>query len=1138
MGFYFGFGKRVRLVFAGAMGWWLFAGVALAGAGVEAGSVADRTAVTGGAKVRVGSSGWKVWSASEETAVAMRAQGLVPSLFRVASGAFFAAHRERAAEFDGVFLQGPALVIRLGLGREFLRSGALTDEVLEDLSWQVIGAFDEWPDLREFHVVARELEDPDGVYRTLPSYLPKFDASVLRKEEAGEAGISRKPLVRRDRRPAGVPQGALTGKLIFFSQCHGWLDYGGSRGWDTQRGITNGIVEDFVNPEGADQYLLRYLRNAGADFFTVKESDLNNDMVIVDEGDGAAFPGNGSYVESGDPSLFLDSGQSAFLNFQAPYANGTNPFSGGTARLIQTAATETARATWTPNLPADGFYNVYVSYTRDGANRASDAHYIVLHAGGESHFRVNQERHGWTWVFLGRFYFKAGSDSNRGAVVLANDSAELGETVSADAVRFGGGMGDVLGAYTGVVSGHPRWEEGAKTHTQFLGAPSSVYAGDVTARSKYAAWENFAGLDDSLYVSWHSNAFDGTVRGTSSYIYSSNPPDGSYDTTQAAPGSVELMNLIHDEMINDFRQGWEAGWANRGYRSAYFGEINPAYNNEMPSALLEVAFHDNATDAEQMKDPRWRNLLARAIYQGMVKYYAQRDGIPVKLLPEPPRAPEAHATGTSSVRVTWEPPVTDAGGLYGDPAQSYLVYRSDNGYGFDEGTPATGTALDIFGLVPGSIVYLRVAAVNEGGVSFPTETLAVKLPAAGTQSRLLLVNGFDRLDKYLLVNQYEADLGGTVQRMFLDRMNSFDYVIQHAEAMRGLDLSFDSASNEAVLAGRPLLSTAVYRAAFWILGEESTADETFSSSEQSLVQNWLQAGGNLLVTGAEIGWDLDNLGSASDQAFYNSWLWSAYVQDDAGVYAAEGEAGSILDGVSAVAFDDGTHGTYDVNYPDVIDPLGSGSRCMTYTGTSFGACVQVDTGTYRVVNIGFPFETIYSASKRGEVMTRVVSFLAPPLPTPTVTATPTGTGTATRTATRTPTWTGTATRTPTWTGTATRTPTGTLPPTRTWTSTVTPTAMGFTPSATPTSTPPGATASQTAIPSPPGATLTPTRTRTPQPGASATATPSPAAATLTPTATGTPSTRSVPALPWWPWSLVFLMVVCLIPEISSRIDGV
>jgi len=142
--------------------------------------------------------------------------------------------------------------------------------------------------------------------------------------------------------------------------------------------------------------------------------------------DGSGSPDNGTYVESGDGGAFTASGQEGFANFQAPYGAATNPFrdTGGTARLMTTTAAETARATWTPVIPSSGFYTVQVSYTRDGSNRASDAHYVVMHSGGATDVLVNQERHGWTWVPIGRFWFEAGFDPAAASVALVNDSAD------------------------------------------------------------------------------------------------------------------------------------------------------------------------------------------------------------------------------------------------------------------------------------------------------------------------------------------------------------------------------------------------------------------------------------------------------------------------------------------------------------------------------------------------------------------------------------------------------------------------------------------------------------------------------------------------------------------------------------------
>ena len=77
---------------------------------------------------------------------------------------------------------------------------------------------------------------------------------------------------------------------------------------------------------------------------------------------------------------------------------------------------------------------------------------------------------GGTWVYLGTFAFDKGCNIyNR--VVLTNHSKRRG-FVTADAVRFGGGMGNIVRG--GQVSGLPRTLEGARYYTQWAGAPRYV----------------------------------------------------------------------------------------------------------------------------------------------------------------------------------------------------------------------------------------------------------------------------------------------------------------------------------------------------------------------------------------------------------------------------------------------------------------------------------------------------------------------------------------------------------------------------------------------------------------------------------------------------------------------------------------
>lgn len=762
-----------------------------------------------------------------------------------------------------------------------------------------------------------------------------------------------------------VGAGSLDGKLVFVSAGHGLINRDDV--WETQRGNTHGLVEDFLVAELVNQYLVRYLELAGAQVLTVRERDLASSHAIVDNSDASP-----SYTETGDGGSFADSGLASFENGAAPYPSTQNPFDGDNEdRLVTTASTATAWATWTPTLSVDGHYTVYVSYSAD-ATRAEDAHYVVRHPGGETHFRIDQRVRGSTWVPIGRFWLEAGFDTSRGAVVLANDSSTVGATVSADAVRFGGGMGDVEGETTSAVSGRPRWEEGARTYVQYAGAPSSVWEnGDVFARSRFAAWANDEGVDDSVYVSVHTNAPD-PGRGTASFVYGPCLFCALEDAT-ATTGSVELMSFIHDEVVSDIRNAWDDSWTDRGKYSASFGELNPTHNPEMPASWIEVAFHATQADAEQLAEPRFRQLTARAIYQGIVKYFADRDEEAVHLLPEPPLAVGVRGTGSGEITVSWDASPTDADDVLGDAADSYVVYLSPDGKSFDGGRPAAGTSLVVTDLTSGELLFVRVAGVNAGGESLPTETLAVTVPGFG-ERRALVVAGFDRQDRSMLVEEDLSMLGlGTVDRMLLDRMNTFDFAIEHARAIANAGIGVDSCANEAIVLDRVALSG--WPAVVWLTGIESRTDETLSDGEQSRLQSYLDGGGALFLSGADLGWDLDSGGSTTDRAFYEGTLGSDYVADDSNSYSTSGVAGTAFADLPNVSFDDGTLTSYVLDYPDIVAALGGAAACLEYDNLSGEACVQLDAGTYRTLTLAFPFEKIEPETSRDDVMERALDFL-------------------------------------------------------------------------------------------------------------------------------------------------------------------
>ncbi|MGE3173059.1 MAG: N-acetylmuramoyl-L-alanine amidase, partial [Planctomycetota bacterium] len=567
-----------------------------------------------------------------------------------------------------------------------------------------------------------------------------------------------------------------------------------------------------------------------------------------------------------------------------------------------------------------------------GANRSSVARFTVHHTGGSTLYQIDQTLDDRTWVRLGDHAFSQA----QGAVIVLDNQSPTGGVVIADAVRLGAGNGSINSG--GGTSGQRRWRECSRYWAQYAGAPSTVWnsiAGgqdnddDVTCRPRFAEWRTA-----DAFVSLHTNAGGGA--GTSTYIHNTAP----------SAGSSTLQSRIHTQLIADLRAEWAPTWTDRGQLSANFGEVRLL--STMPGVLIELAFHDTpgSLDLNSIHDPRFRYLAGRAIARGVMRYFQ-----PVApFVPEPPAALRVVQDGARGLQVAWNAVVG---------ATDYVVEWSPDGKGFVEAASVAATTWSTGPLPFDALWSFRVRSRNSSGCSVPTEVLCAGTDHLGT-ARVLLVQGFDRLSRTVPV-----------------RDNSRDYLARFGQAIRdnaAFSVAFDAATNDAVKAGAVLLAN--YEAVIWASGEESTADETFDAQEQFLVTGYLNAGGRLFASGAEIGWDLDAQGSVVDRTFFNTELGADYVADDANVYFLQaGVAGGIFDGLPAGRFDDGTFGTYDVDWPDVLAPFGPGSSvCMRYSNGQV-AGVQRVNGSERTLLLGFPFEAITDRQLRASVMRRALRFL-------------------------------------------------------------------------------------------------------------------------------------------------------------------
>jgi hypothetical protein len=323
-------------------------------------------------------------------------------------------------------------------------------------------------------------------------------------------------------------------------------------------------------------------------------------------------------------------------------------------------------------------------------------------------------------------------------------------------------------------------------------------------------------------------------------------------------------------------------------------------------------------------------------------------------LPTQPRSFGVRSNGTGSLEIVIQPEAN---------VDMYRLFIGQDVGNIQQGNDYPAGNITLNGLTDGQIYYIKLQARNGVGSSAESEVLAA-IPGVSPGQPFLIVNGFDR-----------ASSG-----------NTYDFVEQHGRAVQNYGNYFESATNDAILDG--LFNLNDYTMVDYILGEESTVDETFSNTEQALVKNYLQNGGNLFVSGCELAWDLDYRGSTTDKAFLHNFLKVQYVADAPGgssgtYYNITPMATGIFSGVPAFSFDDGTHGTINVNWPDVFAAVNGSSANLLYTGFNAGyGCAGVQFQGYfpsgtnygSVVVLGIPFESIYPESVRFQVMEQVANY--------------------------------------------------------------------------------------------------------------------------------------------------------------------
>ncbi len=601
------------------------------------------------------------------------------------------------------------------------------------------------------------------IQELIPNYFrsdtTEYDYSRLPLSQKEE----RIPIVQNTSKPYTITNG-LENRNIILWPSHGWY-YNNKMGrWEWQRPRLFQTVEDLLPLSFTIPYIIPMLENAGANVFTPRERDTQTNEVVVDN-DNQTDKNQKRYLEinDGKQGIWKKGKGRGFAVGKPPYGEGVNPFKQGSFKIFYSDTSTFANVKWIPKIPETGFYAVYISY-KSSDNNVDDAHYTVYHAGGKTDFRVNQKIGGGTWIYLGEFKFFKGMNRDLGRVELSGESKEVNKIISADAVRFGGGVGVIERG--GSTSGRPKFEEGARYWLQYAGMPDTLiynlndnkndYNDDYQSRAEYGNYLNGSpngpnkdreikglGIPMDLSLAFHTNAgstkFDTTYGTLSIYSLEDFKSNITFPEGMSRLANRDLADLVQTQIVNDLRSNFDDIWRRRNLMD---GDYSESRRPNIPSVLLELLSHQNFLDMQFALDPRFRFEVSRSIYKGMLRFLSVQNNFKYIVQPLPVDHFSIEFINDNSLKLKWKAKV-DSLEPTANPDE-YIVYtRVDNG-DFNNGQLVGDTSFVINNIKPNKIYSFKVTAVNEGGESFPSEILSAG-KAANNKKPLLIINAFDRI---------------------------------------------------------------------------------------------------------------------------------------------------------------------------------------------------------------------------------------------------------------------------------------------------------------------------------------------------------------------------------------------------------
>lgn len=502
-----------------------------------------------------------------------------------------------------------------------------------------------------------------------------------------------------------------------------------------------------------------------------------------------------------------------------------------------------------------------------------------------------------------------------------------------------------------------------------------------------------------------------------------------------------MANDIQSQIVSDLRAQYDTSWSRRMLTDRSYSESRTP---PVPSMILELLSHQNFADMKYGLDPAFRFSVCRAVYKGILKFLSGRYGCRYAVQPLPVHSFSATLADGGKALLSWKETADTL-----EPTavpEGYILYtRIDDG-AFDNGTKISSVRHEDGRLsvsVPisaGHLYSYRIVAYNEGGKSFPSQVMSLGIPEHQTNAgkTVLVVNNFDRVAPPAWIDytcyagfsgqtdagvpyMYEINHIGDMYEYRRDKVwmdddnagfgasytdeagklvpgNTFDYQHIHGKAIMAAGYSFCSADADAFETGGCRMRS--YWATDIICGKQVTTPagtgsvqphrfEVFPEALQNAIIECIGNGGHILVSGANIGTDLndevypgcrDSLYQAGARHFAGAVLGYSWLTGNA---TRSGNVRYFSSPMMKFSETDAPFGfnqqknnyIYNVENPDGIVPASSDAfTFLRYTGTDISAGICKKGKGYRSVSIGFPIETINDSGSIAALMKNIFRF--------------------------------------------------------------------------------------------------------------------------------------------------------------------